>query len=139
MSLEYRRLVLEMKQRVPRASDRDHIDIPGFHGTPRKIQGARLRATRTPGLPEPTGVSYATKPKTARQFGGQVYRTRLRGKVGNAETFMARARHHMKRGLDSGAASAKTQREFTRRGFHGVRWGEREVVMFRGKKVRAHR
>lgn len=127
--------------KIPNAGPEHKVDIPGFHGTPKKIQGKHLRPTRTQGkgLPEPTGVSFATKPKTARQFGGKTYRSRLRGNFGDAETFMRRAREHMKRGADDATASRRTQQEYRAKGYHGVRWGDREVVSFDRKRARVHK
>lgn len=113
--------------------------MPGFHGTPKKIKGRHIRTSRTPSLPEPNGASFGTNPKTARQFGKHVYRARLRGKIGDAETFMARAREHMANGHSAEDASKKTQREFERRGYHGVRWGQREIAMFKRTRVRPHK
>ncbi|MCL4715480.1 MAG: hypothetical protein KJZ75_11265 [Hyphomonadaceae bacterium] len=127
--------------RIEPAGAKHRVDQPGFHGTPKKIQGRHLRPTRTQGkgLPEPKGVSYATKPKTARQFGGKLYRSRVRGNYGDAETFMRRAREHMKRGADDATASRRTQHEFKRKGYHGVRWGDRELVSFQRRRARVHK
>lgn len=116
---------------IPNAGDAHAIDAELYHGSDKKIEG-KLRPTKTRGigLPEPTGVSLATNPKTASQFGNAVYPVKAKGKVGDAELFMRRARQHMRRGANDDEASARTQKEFSDKGYNGVRWGDREIVLW---------
>ncbi len=119
---------------VPKADKSAHwFDGDLFHGTKaEKLDGGKLRATKTKGigLPEPTGISFATNEKTARQFGHNMHKGKAPGLFGDAELFMKRAREHMAAGDNDDDASAKTQREFREKGYNGVRWGPREVVLF---------
>ena len=108
-----------------------------YHGARRPIEGAFIRPTKTPGFPEPTGISMTPNPRIAADFGSTIYPMVARGRYGDADAFMRRARELMARGMPEAEASAQTQREFVEAGYAGVRWGNREVIAFRPEDVRS--
>lgn len=116
---------------IPHATSEHHVDKVLYHGTNKEIRG-HINPTKTKGmgLPEPTGVSLTASKRTAEQFGKHIHSHHFKGRVGDAELFMKRARQHMRRGSNDDEASHKTQEEFKSKGYHGVRWGDREIISF---------
>jgi len=107
-----------------------------FHGSSANIEGP-LRPSRHPSLPEPTAVSLTPNPNIAAQFGDTIYPVQTRGMTLDGERFMARARELQdQQGLSVEQASAQAQREFEGIGYRGIRWGDREVAMFRSEDIR---
>lgn len=100
-----------------------------YHASNADIQGP-FRASRHPSLPEPTALSVTPSASLAQQYGDAIYPVQVRGAIGDAERFMARARELMAQGMSAAEASAQTQREFMGIGYRGVRWGDREVAVF---------
>lgn len=133
--LRFKRYISQVQDEEPPVhipdADHEHTfkgDL--YHGTTKPYKKLKATKTQGKGLPEPTAVSFATRRETAGQFGPHIFHVKVNAKVGDAELFMKRARQHMKNGMSDDDASAVTQAEFKSKGYHGVRWGHREVALW---------
>lgn len=112
------------------------VDAPLYHGGP-EIEGPYIRPSARGDFPEPLAVSLTPSAKIAADFGDAIYPLYARGKIGDAEAFMRRAREIMGEGVGAREAAERTQQEFIEAGFSGVRWGNREVAVFDPKDIRS--